>query len=275
MVAGRRQRYAAWPAPKQLDPEPFLERIDAVTDRARRQPELLGGFPEAFVPGGGFEQPKRRQRRKLDRHPGRLARGAGSMEVRTAAAGPTLRALGRAQCPTATRPQTAGHRSASIPASQRDVRHSSFREGLPMWSRRSFLSSTLGAAAGLTMQGVQQAPAQTPAARGDRRRLIVDAQVHLWRAETPERPWVPGMVPQLPEPFTIEKLLPMMEEAGGRSRRHRSAVVGGRPRRLRAGGCEEISRIVSRSWAASRSRVRRRQTSSRSGRISRACSAFG
>ena len=83
-----------------------------------------------------------------------------------------------------------------------------------MWSRRSFLSSTLGAAAGLTMQGVQQAPAQTPAARGDRRRLIVDAQVHLWRAETPERPWVRGMVPQLPEPFTIEKLLPMMEEAG-------------------------------------------------------------
>ncbi len=44
--------------------------------------------------------------------------------------------------------------------------------------------------------------------------MIVDAQVHLWQAETPDRPWVPGRVPQLPEPFTIEKLLPLMNEAG-------------------------------------------------------------
>ena len=44
--------------------------------------------------------------------------------------------------------------------------------------------------------------------------MIVDSQVHLWQAETPDRPWVPGRVPQLPEPFTIEKLLPLMNEAG-------------------------------------------------------------
>jgi predicted TIM-barrel fold metal-dependent hydrolase len=44
--------------------------------------------------------------------------------------------------------------------------------------------------------------------------MIVDAQIHLWKAETPERPWLTGRVAQLPEPFTIEKLVPMMDEAG-------------------------------------------------------------
>jgi predicted TIM-barrel fold metal-dependent hydrolase len=83
-----------------------------------------------------------------------------------------------------------------------------------MLSRRSFVTSTLGAAAGLTMQGPRQAAAQTPVAQTGRRRRTVDAQVHLWKAETPDRPWVRGMVPQLPEPFTIERLLPMMDEAG-------------------------------------------------------------
>jgi predicted TIM-barrel fold metal-dependent hydrolase len=45
-------------------------------------------------------------------------------------------------------------------------------------------------------------------------RMIVDAQVHLWLAETPDWKWVPGRKPQLPEPFTIERLVPMMDEAG-------------------------------------------------------------
>jgi predicted TIM-barrel fold metal-dependent hydrolase len=45
-------------------------------------------------------------------------------------------------------------------------------------------------------------------------RIIVDAQVHLWKAESPDWPWVPGRKPQLPEPFTIEKLVPLMDEAG-------------------------------------------------------------
>ena len=44
--------------------------------------------------------------------------------------------------------------------------------------------------------------------------MIVDSQVHLWQAETPDWPWVPGRVAQLPEPFTIEKLVPLMDEAG-------------------------------------------------------------
>jgi predicted TIM-barrel fold metal-dependent hydrolase len=47
-----------------------------------------------------------------------------------------------------------------------------------------------------------------------RKRLIVDAQVHLWKAPSPDWPWIPGAQPQMPEPFTIEKLVPLMDEAG-------------------------------------------------------------
>ena len=46
------------------------------------------------------------------------------------------------------------------------------------------------------------------------KRTIVDAQAHLWTAETPDWKWVPGRKPQLPEPFTLEKLLALMDEAG-------------------------------------------------------------
>jgi len=78
-----------------------------------------------------------------------------------------------------------------------------------MLSRREFLKSTLGTGVALASGFSQEAAAQ-PA----RRRLIVDAQVHMWKASTPDRPWVPGARPQLPEPFTIERLVPMMDEAG-------------------------------------------------------------
>jgi predicted TIM-barrel fold metal-dependent hydrolase len=45
-------------------------------------------------------------------------------------------------------------------------------------------------------------------------RMIVDAQAHLWKAESPDWKWVPGRTPQLPEPFTIEKLVTLMDEGG-------------------------------------------------------------
>jgi predicted TIM-barrel fold metal-dependent hydrolase len=45
-------------------------------------------------------------------------------------------------------------------------------------------------------------------------RTIVDAQAHLWKAESEDWKWVPGRKPQLPEPFTIEKLVALMDEAG-------------------------------------------------------------
>lgn len=47
-----------------------------------------------------------------------------------------------------------------------------------------------------------------------RRRLIVDAHIHIWPANTPARPWIPGTRPQLPEPFTIERVVPMIDDAG-------------------------------------------------------------
>src|SRR5262249_34040727 len=46
--------------------------------------------------------------------------------------------------------------------------------------------------------------------------VIIDSQVHIWKAETPERPWVPGFPPQLPEPFGIDALLAEMAAANVR-----------------------------------------------------------
>src|ERR1051325_2492418 len=76
-----------------------------------------------------------------------------------------------------------------------------------MMTRREF-GATL--AAGAAMAGsAEQARPQSSA-----KRTIVDAQVHLWKANAPDWPWEPGAKPQLPEPFTIERALPMMDEAG-------------------------------------------------------------
>src|SRR5262244_1054347 len=66
----------------------------------------------------------------------------------------------------------------------------------------------IGSGAALATEGPQHATAQA------RKRMIVDAQVHLWKAESDDWKWVPGRKPQLPEPFTIEKLVPLMDEAG-------------------------------------------------------------
>lgn len=44
--------------------------------------------------------------------------------------------------------------------------------------------------------------------------LIVDSQVHIWAADTPERPWAPGSKPHRPEPFGHEQLLREMDAAG-------------------------------------------------------------
>ena len=44
--------------------------------------------------------------------------------------------------------------------------------------------------------------------------LIVDSQVHIWKANSPDRPWTPGLEPQLPEPLSIEGLIDQMTGAG-------------------------------------------------------------
>src|SRR5207245_10626148 len=72
-------------------------------------------------------------------------------------------------------------------------------------TRRKFIGTTLVAGAALTT-GAQQARPQLAS-----KRTIVDAQVHFWKASSPDWPWEPGVRPQLPEPFTIERALPMMD----------------------------------------------------------------
>src|SRR4051794_9964790 len=76
-----------------------------------------------------------------------------------------------------------------------------------MLSRRRALTSL--AASGVALATERVAPAVAAP-----RRVIVDSQIHLWPANTPERPWLAGAKPQLPEPFTIERVVPMMNEAG-------------------------------------------------------------
>ena len=83
-----------------------------------------------------------------------------------------------------------------------------------MLTRRNF-GTTLVAGAALATSAQQARP--QPASK----RTIVDAQVHFWKANSPDWAWDPGARPQLPGPFTIERALPMMDEAGV----HRVVIV--------------------------------------------------
>src|SRR6516165_7099144 len=142
------------------------------------------------------------------------------------------------------------------------------REDAQMLSRRGFLNSAFGA--GLALTTAQQAPAQTPAVQPARKRLIVDAQVHLWKAESPDWPWVPGRTPQMPEPFTIEKLVPLMDEAGV----DRAVIVppsGPATATIMESKRRNDTLIASRSWAASRWRSRNRRRCCRNGRSNPGC----
>lgn len=77
-----------------------------------------------------------------------------------------------------------------------------------MLNRRKFIGTTLGAGAALATG------TQLGLSEGAKKRTIVDAQIHMWKANTPDWPWDPGVKPQLPEPFTVERALPLMDEAG-------------------------------------------------------------
>src|SRR5690606_24074652 len=74
------------------------------------------------------------------------------------------------------------------------------------------LNAALGAGAAFASARATTASAQT--VRPQQERMIVDSQVHIWQANTAEHPWVPGSTAQMPEPFTIEKLVAAMDEAG-------------------------------------------------------------
>jgi len=82
-------------------------------------------------------------------------------------------------------------------------------------TRRGFISGGLSAGAMLALQGCG---AMGPQAG---KRVVVDAQIHLWGPNAPELPWLPDVPPQMPEPFSIEKALAEMDVAGV----HRAIVV--------------------------------------------------
>src|SRR5262249_15631193 len=56
--------------------------------------------------------------------------------------------------------------------------------------------------------------------RGARPMFIVDSQVHIWKEETPDRPWIPGARERMKlnghrtEAFTYEECLELMDGAG-------------------------------------------------------------
>jgi predicted TIM-barrel fold metal-dependent hydrolase len=77
-----------------------------------------------------------------------------------------------------------------------------------MTSRRDLLGASLGAGASLAVQSFGKAAAMI----GNRQ--IVDAQVHLWWPQSDTWKWVPGAEPQMPEPFMVDRLVPLMDEAG-------------------------------------------------------------
>jgi len=75
-------------------------------------------------------------------------------------------------------------------------------------NRRQFQALVFGGVAATL------SPQVSPAQDKPSRRMIVDSQIHIWKSDTPDRPWVKGSVAQLPEPMTIERLVPIMDEAG-------------------------------------------------------------
>jgi hypothetical protein len=81
-----------------------------------------------------------------------------------------------------------------------------------MLSRRDVLTTTVAAGAGLAMAAQAYEPAKSQLAS----RIIVDAQVHIWLANTPERPWPADGIGQahIPRPFSYYELLARMDEAG-------------------------------------------------------------
>jgi hypothetical protein len=88
-------------------------------------------------------------------------------------------------------PDSHGYRNRGIPISQRATPAGR----IIMLTRRNFGTALVAGAALAT--SAQQARPQ-PASK----RTIVDAQVHFWKANSPDWAWDPGARPQLPEPFS-------------------------------------------------------------------------
>ena len=134
-----------------------------------------------------------------------------------------------------------------------------------MISRRQFGTSVIATGVAMASQATRAQPS---------RRIIVDAQVHLWKPESEDWKWVPGMKPQMPEPFTVEKLVPLMDQAGV----NRVVVVPPSwPGDRNDYALEAARRYPDRLAVMGRvpGRIRKPPRCCRSGGSSRACSASG
>jgi len=81
-----------------------------------------------------------------------------------------------------------------------------------MLTRRDVAKGVMGAGVAMAIPGTQSAHAETTTPA--RRRIIVDGQVHLYKAESPENKFDPdASKPPIPE-FLAERLLPIMDEGG-------------------------------------------------------------
>jgi predicted TIM-barrel fold metal-dependent hydrolase len=76
--------------------------------------------------------------------------------------------------------------------------------------RRTFLAGAAFAGTGLLISRALPSAHVEPSGG----RLIVDSQIHIWLPDTPDRPWLPNRVPQMPDAFTIGRLIPIIDEAG-------------------------------------------------------------
>jgi predicted TIM-barrel fold metal-dependent hydrolase len=76
--------------------------------------------------------------------------------------------------------------------------------------RRRFLTGAATGCLGMAL------PKIFPIAHAESRqeRLIVDSQIHVWLPNTQQRAWLPNRVPQMPDAFTIDRLIPIIDEAG-------------------------------------------------------------
>ena len=105
--------------------------------------------------------------------------------------------------------------------------------------------------------------------------LIADSQVHLWAADSPQRPWPPGRAAEAQKPYPISKetLLFQMDLAGVQPHGARAAVLGGRPQRPRARGRARVSRSLRGHGPAGAWAIRPAARWWPTGASSRACSA--
>ncbi len=77
---------------------------------------------------------------------------------------------------------------------------------------------------------------------------IVDSQLHLWAANTPQRPWPPGRERDAQRPVSDHEGDPAVRDGSGRGEPGgaRAALLGGRPQRSGAGGGAPVSGSVRR-----------------------------